>query len=475
MLARRYLHELHYSLTLIESQHLCLRELEPARGWGSYFVNLKKPHGLLLEVPAPMEEWSVMESALQLYQQLGGGAMAIAGGGRYASKNGSSDVLDNASTPFEVFHRVFARQNVLQARGYTDEVLPRLPSAAVENALYVKAELPRSLSLKALQGIIGEFRIVGLFTSTAYTRPARTIPYLRRKLDAVIRRAAFPSEGHSEKALLNILETFPRDELFQIDEDELYRFTLAILYLGERPRVRVLPRYDRFDRFVSVLVYVPRGRYDSAVQVAIGKHLTEVFAGRITVVQPYYLEGPLVRAHFIIARRAEAAHRVAPTALEAAVETIIRSWSDGFVDELNRAYDPARARDLARRYGEAFSAAYREAYTPEVAVRDLRVFESVSADRPLAVNRTTVLGNFPAKPRVSDTRPAASSLARCCDKFPFASPVSDCRYMKSACRQASSAVRMARRAGSCINRSRFVRSSNGDVTRGPPSCRAASS
>jgi glutamate dehydrogenase len=233
--------------------------------------------------------------------------------------------------------------------------------------------------------VIGEFRIVGLFTSTAYTRPARAIPYLRRKLDAVIHRAAFPAEGHSEKALLNILETYPRDELFQIDEEELYRFTLAILYLGERPRVRVLPRYDRFDRFVSVLVYVPRGRYDSSVQVAIGRHLTDVFEGRLTVVQPYYLEGPLVRAHFIIARRAASAHRVAPAALEAAVETIIRTWSDGFVDELDRAYDPARAKDLARRYGGAFSAAYREAYSPEVAVRDLRVFESVSADRPFAV------------------------------------------------------------------------------------------
>ncbi len=233
--------------------------------------------------------------------------------------------------------------------------------------------------------VVGEFRIIGLFTSTAYTRPARSIPYLRRKLDAVIRRAAFPAEGHSEKALLNILETYPRDELFQIDEDELYRFTLAILYLGEHPRVRVLPRYDRFDRFVSVLIYVPRGRYDSSVQLAIGKHLTDVFQGRLIVVQPYYLEGPLVRAQFIIARHAGVTHRVPAATLEAAVETIIRTWSDGFVEELNRVYDPARARELARRYDEAFSAAYREAYSPEVAVRDLRVFESVSADRPLAV------------------------------------------------------------------------------------------
>ncbi|MGB8549922.1 MAG: NAD-glutamate dehydrogenase domain-containing protein, partial [Xanthobacteraceae bacterium] len=233
--------------------------------------------------------------------------------------------------------------------------------------------------------LIGESRIIGLFTSTAYTRSARSIPYLRRKLEAVERRAGFSPEGHSSKALVNVLETYPRDELFEIDEQQLYEFALAILYLGERPRVRVLPRYDRFDRFVSVLVYVPRSRYDSTVQVAIGKHLVEVFEGHLSAVQPYYLEGPLVRAHFIIGRRHGVTPKVASQALETAVEAIIRTWTDGFIEEMNRAYDPARARALVQRYGEAFSAAYREAYPPEVAVRDVRVFESVSADRPLAV------------------------------------------------------------------------------------------
>ena len=101
--------------------------------------------------------------------------------------------------------------------------------------------------------LIGEFRIVGLFTSTAYTRSTRTIPYLRRKVDAVIERAGFDPDGHSGKALVNVLENYPRDELFQIDEDTLYQFALAVLQLDERPRVRVLPRRDRFDRFVSVL------------------------------------------------------------------------------------------------------------------------------------------------------------------------------------------------------------------------------
>ena len=151
--------------------------------------------------------------------------------------------------------------------------------------------------------LIGEHRIIGLFTSTAYTRGAHGIPYLRRKIAAVERRAGFDPASHSGKALANVLEHYPRDELFQIDEDTLYNFALAILQLDERPRVRVLARRDRFDRFVSVLVYVPRERYDSQIRAKIGAYLANAFIGRVSAFYPYFPdEGPLVRVHFIIGR-----------------------------------------------------------------------------------------------------------------------------------------------------------------------------
>ena len=122
----------------------------------------------------------------------------------------------------------------------------------------------------AAGNLVGEQRIVGLFTSTAYTRSAHGIPYLRRKLASVESRAGFDPGSHSGKALANVLEHYPRDELFQVDEPTLYQNAIAILQLDERPRVRVLPRRDRFDRFVSVLVYVPRERYDSDIRAKIG-------------------------------------------------------------------------------------------------------------------------------------------------------------------------------------------------------------
>ena len=234
--------------------------------------------------------------------------------------------------------------------------------------------------------LVGEFRIVGLFTSTAYTRQARTIPYLRRKVDKVLRRAGFAPESHAGKSLVNVLETYPRDELFQIDDDQLYEFSQAIRFLEERPRVCVLARHDRFDRFVSVLVYVPRERYDNAVHAQVSAYLVKAFGGRLSAFYPYYAEGPLVRVHFIIGRSDGKAPDVPRAELEAGVAEIVRTWSDRLGGALGEAHEPSAARNFAKRYQSAFSAAYREAYSPEVAVHDIHIIERLTAQRPLAVD-----------------------------------------------------------------------------------------
>src|SRR5215813_7607213 len=87
--------------------------------------------------------------------------------------------------------------------------------------------------------------------------------------------SGYPASSHDGKALLNVLETFPRDELFQIEPDRLYQWCEGILDLETRPRLRVFARADKFDRFVSVFVYAPRDRYSSSVRERIGAILAE--------------------------------------------------------------------------------------------------------------------------------------------------------------------------------------------------------
>ncbi len=235
--------------------------------------------------------------------------------------------------------------------------------------------------------LIGEHRIIGLFTSTAYTRGAHGIPYLRRKIAAVERHAGLDSASHSGKALANVLEHYPRDELFQVDEDTLYNFALAILQLDERPRVRVLARRDRFDRFVSVLVYVPRERYDSQIRAKIGAYLANAFIGRVSAFYPYFPdEGPLVRVHFIIGRSGGPTPDIGEATLDREVAAIIRTWSDGLSEALALVNPPDKARELFARYRDAFSEGFHETYAPAIAAVDIRLIEGLSDQRPLGVD-----------------------------------------------------------------------------------------
>ncbi len=261
--------------------------------------------------------------------------------------------------------------------------------------------------------LVGEHRFCGLFTSTAYTRPARTIPYLRRKIDSIIRRAGFDPSSHSGKALVNVLETYPRDELFQIDEDTLYQFALAILQLDERPRVRVLPRRDRFDRFVSVLVYIPRDRYDGQIRAAIGNYLAAAFNGQLSAYLPV-LPRRAAGARALHHRACPAARRQIRTAtsLDRGVEAIVRSWTDGLREALAAGHDPARGRALFARYRDAFPIDYREVYSPAIAVGDIRVIEALTPERPLGVDFYRQGGAAPSRAGLkvfSQSRPISLS------------------------------------------------------------------
>jgi glutamate dehydrogenase len=234
--------------------------------------------------------------------------------------------------------------------------------------------------------LVGIFRIVGLFTSTAYTRSTRGIPYLRRKVDAVIARAGLEAASHSGKALAVVLEQFPRDELFEIDDDTLLRFGLDILQLEERPRIRVLARRDRFDRFVSVLVYLPRDHFDSEIREQIAAFLCEAYRGRMSAYTLFFPEGSLVRLHVIVTRGDSGLPNPGRAELEGGVADIVRTWRDALADALGEAHDPARTRALFARYRDAFSEGYREAFSPLDAVSDIKVIERLTPERPLGVD-----------------------------------------------------------------------------------------
>jgi glutamate dehydrogenase len=235
--------------------------------------------------------------------------------------------------------------------------------------------------------VIGETRFLGLYTHTVYAENPRQVPLLRRKLADVIERAAFLPSGHSGKALASILESYPRDELLQIDTEDLYRHAMAILQLGERQRLRLLVRRDAYSRFVSCLIFVPRERYNTELRVRFQKILTEAFNGVSSEFDVDLSASMLGRILMRIATRpGQMAGTPDVKALEQRLVSAMRRWEDDLHAELLERHGEARANQLFGIYGSAFPASYREEYSVQEAAVDIDMVEALDPRTDLGMN-----------------------------------------------------------------------------------------
>ncbi|MEV3861551.1 NAD-glutamate dehydrogenase [Streptomyces sp. NPDC050095] len=230
--------------------------------------------------------------------------------------------------------------------------------------------------------VVGERRFLGLFSSAAYTESVRRVPVIRRKVAEVLKGAGFTPASHDGRDLMQIMETYPRDELFQTPADELRSIVTSVLYLQERRRLRLYLRKDEYGRYYSALVYLPRDRYTTGVRLRIIDILKEELGGTSVDFTAWNTESILSRLHFVV--------RVAPGTelpaltdadtdrIEARLVDAARSWADGFAEALNAECGEERAAELLRRYGQAFPEGYKADHTPRAAVADLVHLEQLT-------------------------------------------------------------------------------------------------
>ncbi len=232
----------------------------------------------------------------------------------------------------------------------------------------------------------GEVRFVGLFTSEAYDRPAFEVPLIRRKAEHVLHEAAALGlqGGYNEKRLKNIVETYPRDELFQMTEQDLLRIARGILHLSDRPRVRLFTRVDPFDRFISVMLYIPREIYQSQMQKQAGEILAAAWCGRVSASYSYITESLLSCIHYIIGVTPGDHFEPNIADVEADIENITRTWPQK-VEKQVESLDQAPIGIDWMLWARAFPAGYQERYTTGEAVTDTIYLQGLSDDAPVNV------------------------------------------------------------------------------------------
>ncbi|GAA0668175.1 NAD-glutamate dehydrogenase [Kitasatospora atroaurantiaca] len=237
---------------------------------------------------------------------------------------------------------------------------------------------------------IGERRFLGLFSSAAYTESVTRIPVVRRKVQGVLGGSGFSSDSHDGRDLLQILETFPRDEIFQTPAEELLSIATSVLYLQERRRLRLFLRQDEYGRYFSALIYLPRDRYTTRIRERLTDILKTELNGDTIDYTIYSTESVLTRLHFVV-RVAKGSEL--PQLTEAEIERIeaklaeaARFWMDGFHDQLHIELGEEKAAELGRKYANAFPDGYRADFTARTAVSDLKQIESLHGEGDFRLN-----------------------------------------------------------------------------------------
>ena len=312
--------------------------------------------------------------------------------------------------------------------------------------------------------VIGERLFAGLFTSAAYSRSPREIPMLDRKVETIIERAGFSPDSHDGKALAHILETYPRDELFQASEDELLETAVGILNLQERQRVALFVRRDPFERFVTALVFLPKDTMNTELRLRMQEMVAKAFDGTLSAYYVHLGDGALARLQFIIATTPGQIPAVDLKDLESKLADVARSWADHMRDALVEAKGEAAGMELLRRYRDAFPAGYDEHFNAHAAVHDIdRVEEArhqavpaINLYRPIeaapnelrlklyqvegqdrAVDRAAVAGEFRAQGHQRDSVRSDSRPARTSRSGSTTSPCAPRTAPKSTCRRSA--------------------------------------
>jgi glutamate dehydrogenase len=228
----------------------------------------------------------------------------------------------------------------------------------------------------------GEHRFLGLFTSTAYSASPSEIPLLRHKTAEVLARSGLPPGSHSAKALAHILDTYPRDALFQTSVDELVATTSGILHLGDRQRFRLFVRRDPWERFVSCLIFTPRDRYNTEIRRKWQAILLAAYDGSATEFNVQMTDTALARIHIIVRTRPGQLPAVDERDLERRLGAAARRWEDELDAATVAALGESRGAKLRRKYATAFPAGYRDAVPARAAVADIEMIEGLGPQQP---------------------------------------------------------------------------------------------
>jgi len=258
--------------------------------------------------------------------------------------------------------------------GFMSEPCPLIVTKATTKSIIHRPAYMDYIGVKKFDAkgqVIGEYRFLGLYTSSAYHQQVSDLPLIRKKVQKVLANSAFKGSSHNGKSLMNVLSDLPRDELFHSSDEALLALALGVLQLRERQRIRLFARCDTYGQFVSILVYVPRDRYNTGVRKKMERVLYKKLATDEIEFNVEFSDSMFARIHFTVHTASDWTGEFSASDMEREIVEILRDWKDDLLAALVLQLGEAVGTEVYNRYGDGFTSAYQDSYPVRFAVSDI--------------------------------------------------------------------------------------------------------
>jgi len=234
--------------------------------------------------------------------------------------------------------------------------------------------------------VVGEYRLIGLYTSMVYSMSPTSIPLIREKVRKVIERSGLNLNSYYGKNFKQVLETFPRDEIFLSNGTELYDTLMGVAQINERSMVKIFVRPDLFGKFLTCIIYIPRDYFSTKIRLKIQEYIGSLLGTSECEFTTLYSESILARVHLVFKLKNQPMPDLDIDHLENKIVEIARSWEDQLQYSLIESQGEEKAMRLLREYRNAFASSYHEQFDSRNAVQDILIMESMSATNDIAMS-----------------------------------------------------------------------------------------
>ena len=231
--------------------------------------------------------------------------------------------------------------------------------------------------------LVGKYRFIGLLTSQAYQLSVQQIPLLREKSNKIMAMADLPRDGHGHHKMMHVINTLPRDDLFQASVEELYPIVSGISQLQDKKSLRLFSRVDHYQRFVSCLVYIPRDKFNTELRIKLQNVLKEAYGGTSSGFTTEFNESDHARVHVHVRTVPGQVNHVDLAALESELSALMQSWGDRYQKMLLDNVGEQQANELTRRFSSYIPAAYQERFDARTAVEDTKRLAGLTDEQPM--------------------------------------------------------------------------------------------